>query len=87
MTNHPGSTEIIDDLTARRIASEWHNGQGSALYSLASTGAIHAGTGGEIIASMPDDDAEAETELVQLLAYVNRHGERGRQAGWADLSW
>jgi hypothetical protein len=32
-----------DNPRARAIASEWHGGQASALYSLASTGAIVAG--------------------------------------------
>jgi hypothetical protein len=31
---------MITDLEARKIASDWHGGQGTALYALSSTGAI-----------------------------------------------
>ncbi|WP_163573016.1 hypothetical protein [Fodinicola feengrottensis] len=33
---------VIDDLTARVIAGQFHGGEGSALYSLASCGAVDA---------------------------------------------
>ena len=32
---------MISDAWARRTAAEWHGGQGSALYLLASSGATH----------------------------------------------
>ncbi len=34
---------MLTDLDARKIACEWHGGQGSALYALCSTGAIDTG--------------------------------------------
>ena len=32
---------MISDAWARRTAAEWHGGQGSAVYLLASSGATH----------------------------------------------
>lgn len=43
---------MITDLEARKIASEWHGGQASALYAFASTGAINA--------ARPDHDIYTE---------------------------
>jgi hypothetical protein len=90
----PDSDRCIDCRTginggqARRIASEWHDGQGSALYSFVSTGAIALDAlDGEIVANLDRqlDDSTEQRELDALLAYVHSNGERGPVAGWADL--
>jgi hypothetical protein len=84
---------IISDRMARRIASEWHSGQLSALLSLATTGAIlYERTEDEILAELDTNgsdegtsEAEArtnQTELQGLLAYVQYHGPRPPIAGW-----
>lgn len=80
----------IDDRTARIIASAWHSGQSSPLYSLASTGAINADTSAEIADNMSNVDETKEddlSELGMLSSYVEHHGIRGRQNGWSDLHW
>jgi hypothetical protein len=38
-----GAPTMISDLEARKIASEWHGGGGTALYAFTSTGAIDTG--------------------------------------------
>src|SRR6266540_1098951 len=76
----------VDDAVARCIAAQLHGGQGSALYSLASTG------------SLEDDRLEAELrELYQshnprilewasvLGTYALHRQHRGPVDGWADL--
>lgn len=82
-----GEGDVIDDATARVIASWWHGGQWSPLYSLSSCGAIDDRTVGEIksdLASRIMDRSES-LPLRALLAYVEKHGTRGRVAGWSDL--
>lgn len=54
---------MIDNAKARLIASEWHDGQHSALYALASTGAILLGDPDvaqeirTLVDTLPPDDA------------------------------
>jgi hypothetical protein len=82
----------ITDLQARVVASAWHGGQSSALYSLASTGAIRTDLGDEIRACighvpMQDGMSTDEAALHALRLYVENIGERGYVAGWSDLRW
>jgi hypothetical protein len=84
---------MISDTEARRIASDWHGGGGTALYAFASTGAINT--------TRADHDIENEvlgcvngalsqqdkTDTLKLLAYINTHEDRGPQPGWSDLAW
>ena len=88
---------MITDVEAARIASEWHGGGGSALYVLASSGAIVLGDEGmewisakhEIEACFdgPYQDIRDSHDLNGLLSYVEHHGSRGPIEGWGKLSW
>lgn len=72
------------------FAADWHGGQASALYALASSGAIVAGVEGEIRRAMDASGVNVSTarvHLSRLLAYVESNGERGPQAGWSELRW
>lgn len=78
----------------RRIASEWHGGQGSPSYALASSGAILPGCSTELWASVADARHQLEQgldselthldvqELAALAEWVERTGVRGPIAGW-----
>ncbi|MEV3856095.1 hypothetical protein AB0J38_17440 [Streptomyces sp. NPDC050095] len=88
--------EIISDLDARKIASEWHGGQATALYSLTSCGAILPGLVGEIDRELwfclldgdvTDDDRDGARQLGKLRDYAQHHGERGPVDGWSELNW
>ena len=92
---------MISDAWARRTAAEWHGGQASALYMLASSGATHDARHGldTLLDEIDNDRRNAELlqggvrgagqgrELGDLLAYVTAVGARGPQQGWADLPW
>jgi predicted RNA-binding Zn-ribbon protein involved in translation (DUF1610 family) len=76
-----GSTDVhqyiapISTQAARRIASEWHGGQRSALYSLASTGLAHGCDRmleevEHCIDSFKGEDADALMELMQLEGWL-----------------
>jgi antirestriction protein len=74
----------IDDRTARYIASQLHSGQGSALYSLASSGAI-----GSTVLDELDQDRTQQEPLVRrwlacLTVYCASRPERGPVAGWVE---
>lgn len=81
----------------RRIAAEWHSGQASPSYALASTGAIVPGCSTELWASLvdaraqlaagtdPQLTAEAVDELAALAEWVERTGVRGPVRGWHQL--
>jgi hypothetical protein len=80
----------ISDLEARKIASEWHGGQGSSLYALCSTGAIDADVASEITEcarSCKGRGGSDFTNLIELRTYVTRNGPRGPQDGWSNLHW
>lgn len=77
-------SRIIGDGHARRIASEWHGGQWSALYSLASCGCITEGTATEIRRERQKFAAGCPAELDALLVYVLYAGERGPVNRWSD---
>lgn len=84
----------ITDGQARVIASQWHGGQTSALYSFASTGTIDAETDDTASRLVWEITREidavgalvAESEgLEALRAYVAQHGARGPVDGWAQV--
>jgi hypothetical protein len=78
---------VISDGQARRIASDWHGGMSSALYSLASSGAIALGrVRDEISRELRQlDVGEVRRELLALDKYVRTAGERPTQTGWSRL--
>jgi hypothetical protein len=77
----------ISDGQARRIASDWHGGMSSALYSLASSGAIALDrVRDEISRELRQlDVGEVHRELLALDKYVGTAGERPTQTGWSRL--
>ncbi len=79
----------ISNGQARVIASQWHGGQASALYSLTSCGAINVTKlTREIEANLHRrNDQSMIGELAALLGYVHHHGERGPVEGWSKLWW
>lgn len=81
------SVALICDGQARRIASEWHGGQSSALYSLASSGAISLDRVRDEISRelMKLDVGEARRELLALDKYTQKTGERAAVAEWFRL--
>jgi hypothetical protein len=66
---------MISGTTARRIASEWHGGQSSALYAFASTGTILNTLKGEIIDCTQDASDDETDDLYALWEYVDQQGE------------
>lgn len=89
-----GITEACRDRTgltdgvARIIASQLHDGQNSALYSLASTGRIDETLliqeiGYELLQDQLSGEDRVAARLLGL--YVLRHGDRPQVDGWADL--
>src|SRR6185437_7935873 len=76
----------IDDRTARYIASQLHGGQASALYTLASSGAIRP----EVFDELDRDRVEQPTLvrgwLACLTVYCAVRGESGPIEGWAEQS-
>jgi hypothetical protein len=85
--------EVISDACARVIASWWHGGQASALYSLSSCGAVSDRTAWEVqneINQLRTGKTEPENEtdevaLTHLLAYVERHAGRKPVESWSRL--
>lgn len=57
----------------RRVAGDWHGGQGSALYAFASSGTVVPGITGEIRRCLRDQSGnpDARRELEALLHYVD----------------
>jgi hypothetical protein len=78
---------VISDGQARRIASEWHGGMSSALYSLASSGAIDLDRMRDEISRelWKLDVGEVRRELLALDKYVRTAGARPAQSGWSRL--
>lgn len=81
------ATVMINDGQARRIASEWHGGMSSALYSLGSSGAIDLDrVQHEISRELGQlDVGEVQRELLALDKYVRTAGARPAQPGWSHL--
>lgn len=74
----------IDDRTARYIAGQLHGGQASALYALASSGAVQAEVFGEMDRERPQQPAQVRIWLASLTVYCAFRGESGPVAGWAE---
>lgn len=76
---------------ARRIASEWHGGQGSALLSFSTAGATCDGAVAEEIryelvnADVNVHGEAAIDDLTWLAEYVGMLPDRSMQAGWSEL--
>jgi hypothetical protein len=82
-----GAVTVINEGQARRIASEWHGGMSSALYSVASSGAIDLDhVRHEISRELGQlDVGEVRRELLALDKYVRTAGARPAQEGWSRL--
>lgn len=84
-----GEDGTIDHTTARIIASRYHDGQASALYSLASSGRVDLrALGPELDANVFEfvDDGEALDELNALLKYIVESGERDAIPYWHEAT-
>jgi hypothetical protein len=78
--------------TARRIASQWYDSQGSALYALSSSGALDPhrthDIEGEINHCISHEQCPHERfELTRLRDYVNHHKPRGPVPAWSKMPW
>lgn len=78
-------------LFARIVASEYHDGQSSRLYKLASTGTIDNSDGMlgcELEHAERAARANGEPELIPALrAYIRSQGTRGPVKGWSLLRY
>lgn len=84
-----GENGTIDATTARIIASRYHGGQASALYSFQSTGRIDpCGLGPELDRNVFEfyEDPEAMDEINALLKYFVETGAREVVDGWHDAT-
>jgi hypothetical protein len=79
----------MSDTHARVTAMAWHGGQGSALYSFGSSGAIPADRDGlfmEIARAGREADSRASIDaLTALDRYIESTPPREPQDGWAGL--
>ncbi|MCA1708595.1 MAG: hypothetical protein LC808_37075, partial [Actinobacteria bacterium] len=76
----------IDHATARCIAAQLHGGQISALYTLASSGAVVDGLAGELESWRTDDTrVEVEPWLDALDEYLGDREDRSPIGGWSQL--
>lgn len=71
--DHKGGNKAFGEPEARKIASQWHGGQSSKLYSLASTGKVLPGVEVEIKQNIGDAKADGKADLSKLLNYVKVH--------------
>lgn len=85
--------DVITDLAARRIASDWHAGGGSPSYQFVSTGRIVPELEAELLATlrgccrMRDFPWTALGELNELILYVRTYGPRDAVENWSLLTW
>lgn len=77
-------SRVVDNLTARYIAAQLHTGQASALYSLASCGAMSDRLVGELWRSYGEDYDDPSILLWHdaLFAYYGQYGDRGPVPNW-----
>lgn len=83
--------QVVAHPVARCIASRWHQGQTSGLYSFASTGRIDLATqASEVAFSYHHADDQERVELDVLGEYLLKHaderGQRGPVEGWHELA-
>jgi antirestriction protein len=76
----------IDDRTARYIAGQLHGGQASALYALASSGAVRAEVFDELDRDRTERSAQVRVWLASLTVYAALRGESGPVADWTEHS-
>lgn len=77
--------EIITDEEARTIASWWHGGQSSPLYSFVSTGRIFD-LAHDIDRCLTEaHNPQDQEDLRRLTEYVSHHGQRGPQVSWSTV--
>jgi antirestriction protein len=74
----------IDNRTARYIASQLHDGQASALYALASSGAVLPEVFDELDHDRVDQPPLIRRWLACLTVYCSVRGESGPAEGWAE---
>lgn len=74
----------IDDRTARYIASQLHGGQASALYALASSGAVWPEVIEELGRELDEQPASVRAWNDSLAAYCALRGDRGPVDGWVE---
>lgn len=78
----------ISDLAARIIASQFYDNQTSALYALASTGAITDGWDTEIhTAAAQTTQANERRSLGALATYCHTRADLKPQPHWPTLRW
>lgn len=88
-----GKRKYLPNAVARVIASRWHGGQTSALYSLTSCGAMDAerlhaeiNRAADELATSDDYSDDAYGCLIALDVYVSRvKSSRKPVLGWAEL--
>jgi antirestriction protein len=73
----------IDDRTARYIASQLHEGQASALYSLASSGAITEDVRDELTRDFDQQTEQVKTWINWLGTYCLNREDKGPVPNWA----
>lgn len=76
----------IDNRTARYIAGQLHDGQASALYALASSGAVQAEVFGELDHGRTEQPPEVRRWLACLTVYCAFRGESGPVDNWTESS-
>lgn len=74
----------IDDRTARYIAGQLHGGQVSALYALASSGAVLAEVFNEMDMGRAEQPEQVRVWLASLTVYCAFRGESGPVARWVE---
>lgn len=74
----------IDDQTARYIASQLHEGQASALYSLASTGAIAEEVHDELTRDFDQQTDQVKWWVNWLGTYCLNREHKGPVSGWVE---
>ncbi|ETT24270.1 hypothetical protein RAJCM14343_4762 [Rhodococcus aetherivorans] len=75
----------ISDAAARVIASQWHGGQASDLYSFVSTGEISDGIQIELAREIADAEEPDRDHLAALSRYLMNREDTGAVEGWSDL--
>jgi hypothetical protein len=75
----------IDDRTAHYIAAQLHEGQTSALYSLASTGHISPDIDAELARGFDQQTDQARRWIRWLGGYCALRPDRGSVPGWTDM--
>lgn len=74
----------IDDRTARYIAAQLHEGQTSALYRLASTGAVAEAVQDELTQGFDQQTDQVQDWINWLGTYCLNRQDKGPAPGWAE---